>query len=95
MTCNPHWEDITLELNGASVQDWSDLVARVFKMKKDQLIANIMKGKFFSVVPAQLWVIEFQKRCLSHVHILVILREEDRLTTWSVWQQQQELSLHG
>ena len=81
MTCNPHWEEITSELNGASVQDRPDLVARVFKMKKDQLIDDIMKNKVFGVVPAQLWVIEFQKRGLPHVHILVILRDEDRLTT--------------
>ena len=81
MTCNPHWEEITEELNGASAQDRPDLVARVFKMKKDRLIEDIMKNNVFGVVPAQLWVIEFQKRGLPHIHILVILREEDRLTT--------------
>lgn len=81
MTCNPHWAEIQRELNGASVQDRPDLVARVFKMKKDQLMDDIMKSKIFGVVPANLWVIEFQKRGLPHVHLLVILREEDRLTT--------------
>ena len=45
MTTNPHWEEIERELNGPSVQDRPDLVARVFKMKKDQLIDDIMKGK--------------------------------------------------
>ena len=81
MTCNPHWDEIQSQLNGAKVQDRPDLVARVFKMKKDQLIDDIMKGKVFGVVPAKLWVIEFQKRGLPHVHILIILREADRLTT--------------
>ena len=81
MTCNPNWEEIQSQLNGASVQDRPDLVARVFKMKKDQLIEDIMKGNVFGVVPAKLWVIEFQKRGLPHAHILVILREDDRLTT--------------
>ena len=81
MTCNPHWEEITTQLNGAAVQDRPDLVARVFKIKKDKLIEDIMKRKVFGVVPAKLWVIEFQKRGLPHVHILVILREADRLTT--------------
>ena len=33
------------------------------------------------VVPAKLWVIEFQKRGLPHVHILVILRDSDRIIT--------------
>ena len=81
MTCNPNWEEIQSQLNGASVQDRPDLVARVFKMKKDQLIEDIMKGNVFGVVPAKLWVIYFQKRGLPHAHILVILREDDRLTT--------------
>ena len=58
-----------------------DLVARVFKQKKDQLMDDIMKGKVFGVVPAHMSVVEFQKRGLPHAHILVILREEDRLTT--------------
>ena len=35
MTCNPHWDEIKTQLNGASVQDRTDLVARVFKQKKD------------------------------------------------------------
>ena len=57
------------------------MVARVFKMKKDQLIDDIMKGNVFGVVPAKLWVIKFQKRGLPHAHILIILRGADRLTT--------------
>ena len=65
-------------MNGASVQDRPDVVARVFKQKKDKLMDDIMKGRVFGEVPAYLWVIEFQKRGLPHVHILVILREEDR-----------------
>ena len=80
MTCNPHWDEIKTQLNGASVQDRPDLVARVFKQKKDWLMDDIMKARVFGVVPAHMWVIEFQKRGLPHVHILVILREEDGRT---------------
>ena len=36
-------------------------MARVFKMKKDQLLDDIMKCKVFVVVQAHLWVIEFQR----------------------------------
>ena len=61
MTCNPHREEIKSKLNGASVQDRPDLVARVFKIKEDQLLDDIMKGKVFGVVPAHLWVIEFKR----------------------------------
>ena len=79
MTCNPHWDET--QLNGASVQDRTYVVARVFKQKKNRLMDDIMKARVFGVVPAHMWVIQFQKRGLPHVHILVILREEDRMTT--------------
>ena len=79
MTCNPDWEEIKAELRqGENVQDRPDLVARVFKQKKDQLIKDISSGKVLGNVPAILWVIEFQKRGLPHVHVLVILSNDDR-----------------
>ena len=78
-TCNPYWEEIIKELrDGEIVQDRPDLVSRVFKLKKDQLIKDIKDGQIFGKVSAYLWVIEFQKRGLPHAHILVILSEADR-----------------
>ena len=83
-TCNPNWEEITRELRpGENVQDRPDLVARVFKLKKDQLMKDIKSGNVFGRVPAFLWVIEFQKRGLPHTHILLILDELDRPSTSS------------
>jgi hypothetical protein len=42
MTCNPHWTEIADEIQeGETVQNRPDLVARVFKQKKDQLIKDI------------------------------------------------------
>ena len=82
MTCNQHWEEIQRELRkGETARDRPDIVARVFKQKKDQLLKDINSSKVFGKVPACLWVIEFQKRGLPHVHILVILSDEDRITT--------------
>ena len=82
MTCNQNWEEIKRELRkGESAQDRPDIVARVFKQKKDQLIKDINANKMFGKVPACLWVIEFQKRGLPHVHILVILSEDHRIST--------------
>ena len=84
MTCNPHWSEIERELRkGETVQDRPDIVARVFKQKKDQLLKDINASKVFGKVPACLWVIEFQKRGLPHIHILVILSDDDRLTSVS------------
>ena len=79
MTCNPNWSEITSELReGESVKDRPDIVARVFKLKKDQLMKDIKAGRIFGKVSAFLWVIEFQKRGLPHAHILVILADNDR-----------------
>ena len=81
-TCNPYWSEIMTELrDGETVQNRPDLVARVFKLKKDQLLKDINAGKIFGKVPAFLWVIEFQKRGLPHTHILVILAQDDRINT--------------
>ena len=82
MTCNPNWSEITDELReGESAKDRPDIVARVFKQKKDQLMKDIRTKKVFGKVPAMLWVIEFQKRGLPHTHILVILSDDDRART--------------
>ena len=81
-TCNPNWTEITDELrHGEKVQNRPDLVARIFKLKKDHVIKDINSGKVFGKVPAFLWVIEFKKRGLPHVHILIILAEDDRINS--------------
>jgi len=77
MTTNPNWLEIKEGLSlGQYPQDRPDLVARVFKLKKDQLLNDIIKGSIFGTVVAYLWVIEFQKRGLPHIHILIILSKE-------------------
>ena len=82
MTANPNWDEITRELlPGQTSYDRPDLVARVFKMKKEELIDDIYKKNIFGRVPAYVYVIEFQKRGLPHVHLLVILEEHRRLRT--------------
>ena len=78
MTTNPHWSEIKDNLlPNQTHQDRPDLVARVFKQKKDQLIKDINKGEIFGTTVAHLWVIEFQKRGLPHAHILFILASDD------------------
>ena len=82
MTCNPKWSEIVSGLSpGQTPQDRPDLVARVFKMKKDQLIHDLTTGGIFGQTLAFLWVIEFQKRGLPHAHILTIMADEDRPKT--------------
>ena len=64
---------------GQTPQDRPDLVARVFKQKKDQLMQDLKSGHALGKVVAHMNVIEFQKRGLPHVHILIILANSDRL----------------
>ncbi|UYV73842.1 hypothetical protein LAZ67_11001095 [Cordylochernes scorpioides] len=81
MTCNPKWKDITDNL-----EDWQrvehrpDLIARAFKLNLEQLLKEINEG-LFGTVKAMVYVIEFQKRGLPHVHILLILNGESKLRT--------------
>ena len=57
------------------------MVTRVLNAKKDQLMKDLTQGSIFRVAEAHLWVVEFQKRGLPHVHILLILAEPDRPMT--------------
>ena len=76
MTCNPKWPEIVAELTpGQKAQDRPDIVARVFKLKFDQLMVDLTKTGVFGKAIANMQVIEFQKRGLPHAHILIILAE--------------------
>ena len=82
MTCNPNWTEIKKELmEGQTPQDRPDLVSRVFKLKLDQLMNDLLAGELFGKVVAYMNVIEFQKRGLPHCHILIILAAHDRIVT--------------
>ena len=79
-TCNPKWEEITKHLKQhQTAADRPDIVARVFQIKLQELLKDIVKGKIFGTVTAIMHVIEFQKRGLPHAHILLILESADKL----------------
>lgn len=61
MTTNLNWPEITHELlPGETPYDWPDLVARVFQLKKEALIKDILNG-VLGRVSAYVYSIEFQK----------------------------------
>ena len=63
MTCNPKWNEITGSLlEDQSAADRPDLCARVFRLKKDQLLKDLFKRGVLGKVVAQVNVVEFQKR---------------------------------
>ena len=82
MTCNPKWPEITAGLLPGQVpSDRPDIVARVFNMKKKQLLQDITERQVFGKVIAHVSAIEFQKRGLPHVHLVVILHKDDKPET--------------
>jgi hypothetical protein len=94
MTTNPQWPEITQELlPGQTAYDRPELVSRVFQMKKKAIIEFIYKHGIFGSAVAYVYTIEFQKRGLPHMHILIFLKEPYKLNTtqaidsciWARW----------
>ncbi|XP_028100698.1 uncharacterized protein LOC114300041 [Camellia sinensis] len=74
MTCNPTWPEIKAELGpNEEAQNRPDLTSRAFRAKMEQLKDDIIKHQIFGKVVAYVYVIEFQKRGLPHMHLLLIL----------------------
>ncbi|XP_071740919.1 uncharacterized protein [Rutidosis leptorrhynchoides] len=75
-TSNPKWPEIEAMLSyidGQRAPDRPEIVARVFKQKLDAMMADIMKAHIFGTCEAGIYIIEFQKRGLPHVHMLIWL----------------------
>ncbi|XP_034936543.1 uncharacterized protein [Chelonus insularis] len=82
MTCNPNWLEIKENLfSKQTAADRPDIVTRVFNIKKNALINMIVKEHHFGEVLAYVYVIEFQKRGLPHMHMLITLKEGHKITT--------------
>ncbi|KYN21838.1 ATP-dependent DNA helicase PIF1, partial [Trachymyrmex cornetzi] len=80
MTCNPNWREIRENLlPNQQPADRPDICARVFNIKKNYLIDIIVRQKFFGEVLAYVYVIEFQKRGLPHIHLLVTLKQNYKI----------------
>ena len=82
MTCNPNWHEIKENLlPGQQPVDRPDICARVFDIKKDHLIDLIVTQSFFGETKGHVELIEFQKRGLPHMHMLVTLKENCKINT--------------
>jgi len=70
ITANTQWPEIQEALEpGQRAEDRPDLVCRVFKMKIDELMTDIIQRKIFGTVAGYAWTIEYQKRGLPHLHL--------------------------
>ncbi len=75
-TANPHWPEIVRELyDGQTAADRPDLVARVFHLKVEELIRDVKRG-IFGVYAGHCYTIEYQKRGLPHLHLLLFIENE-------------------
>ncbi|XP_060516472.1 uncharacterized protein LOC132695932 isoform X2 [Cylas formicarius] len=80
MTCNPHWPEITQNLNfNQRVENRPELVCRVFHTKLQQFMDDLVKEQFLGIVRTYHYSIEFQKRGLPHAHILIGFEPTDRI----------------
>ena len=53
MTCNPDWQEIKDSINpGENAYDRPDITTRVFKLKNDMLIRDIVQNQIFGPVVA-------------------------------------------
>ncbi|KAI5429031.1 hypothetical protein KIW84_033864 [Lathyrus oleraceus] len=71
-----HNEDgMTIVLNG----DRPDLLTRIFRSKFEQLKDDVINKGVLGKVKSYMYVTEFQKGGLSHVHMLLVLESNDKL----------------
>ncbi|XP_046655037.1 uncharacterized protein LOC124348808 [Daphnia pulicaria] len=81
-TCNPKWREIVANIpNYLTASDRPDMVARVFHLKKKELVDDIEKKQILGFAAARIEVIEFQKRGLPHCHMLVWVDSRDAPST--------------
>ena len=82
VTCNPKWPEIKRELLGNQDQSSrADIINRVFKIKLQAILKDLLEHGAMGRTIAHLYVIEFQKRGLPHAHILLFFHPEDRPRT--------------
>ncbi|XP_076035388.1 uncharacterized protein LOC143021662 [Oratosquilla oratoria] len=79
-TMNPNWSELRKGMNKTGSTetkscDRPDLVSRIFKLKVDSLIEDLTHKHIFGRVKEYLYSIEWQKRGLPHVHVLLWMEE--------------------
>jgi hypothetical protein len=81
-TANPRWCEVEEALlPNQTPPDRPDIIARVFQMKLESLIDDIMQKKIFSHALGYVYTVKYQKRGLPHAHLIVFLHCSCRLST--------------
>ena len=80
MTCNPMWPEIQAMMAPVdTTTDRPDLVSRVFNLRLKELKHEILKCHLLGKVQAYSYVVEFQKRGLPHLHMLLIMQSQYKI----------------
>ena len=81
-TANSKWKEIQDEVFlHQSAMDRPDLIARSFHLKPRNLLYQVRKDQIFGKFSGIVLVIEYQKRGLPHMYLLLFLHSEDRFLT--------------
>ncbi|CCE26556.1 uncharacterized protein CPUR_00024 [Claviceps purpurea 20.1] len=71
-TANPNWPEIKDYLRpGQQANDRPDLISRVFHLKVREMLHDVRQDMIFGPYNAHVYTIEYQKRGLSHMHLLL------------------------
>ena len=78
-TANPQWKEIKVELLlGQTAVDQPDLVAHIFHLKLTDLLQQLKHAFIFGRYQDYVWTVEYQRRGLLYMHLLLFLHLEDR-----------------
>jgi hypothetical protein len=82
MTASPAWPEVVANLRpGETAATRPDLVARAFYRRMCALLELVTVDNVLGKCRAYSWAVEFQKRGLPHIHLLVIVEEADKPRT--------------
>jgi hypothetical protein len=82
MTANPDWPEIRAEIPpGDKAYNHPTVTTHIFHLKAQHVIFQLTKMRRLGTVIAYVYTIEYQKRGLPHMHLMVTLDEKDRPTS--------------
>ena len=81
-TCKPNWPEIKGSIfEGQQTHQRPDIIARVFHVKVEALLTDILKYDILGHVAAFVLVKETQKRHLAHIRMLITMVPRDKPRT--------------
>ncbi|KAG7589037.1 hypothetical protein ISN44_As07g013540 [Arabidopsis suecica] len=79
-TCNPKWPELVrfCSERNCNSDDRPEIISRMFKMKLNSLMDDLTKKHILGKTVSSMYTIEFQKRGLSHAHILIWMHPDSK-----------------